>query len=233
MTTQHFSISHTDDAGKTTTFLAALVDGTFHASRNTADAETLAQVEDACRFLTEDDAVLELALDSGRTVSKVDADTLLQALLTHLKIAKAQAAQTRNALTGLTKGSEAAEKALDAATDARMLVGDIEHQIGHLMAPGCKAQVTLTIGRETRTIAITSWATSNQPGVALSDDFCGAFQKGPGCKVWRERIRFYAKDGRWVANTHMTILNRFGYQLIAWADKAPAEARSQHNSSIG
>ncbi|MFA7329799.1 MAG: hypothetical protein WC326_01880 [Candidatus Delongbacteria bacterium] len=221
MTTQHFSISHTDETG-TDTYLTALVDGTFHASRNSETPEELAQVEDACRFLAEDDAALELALDSGRTVRKVDADTLMPTLLAELKAAEAD--------THIGGGYMDADLRR-AQMRALALVQDIKHMIGHLMAPTGKAQVTLTIGRETRTIAITSWAT--QPDVAYSDNFCGAFQKGPGCKVWRERIRFYAKDGRWVANTHMTILNRFGYQLNSWADKAPAEARSQHNSSIG
>lgn len=220
MTTQHFSISHTDETG-TDTYLAALVDGTFHASRNSETPEELAQVEDACRFLAEDEGTLELALDSGRTVSKVDADTLLPALLAELNVAMAD--------TRIGGGYMDADLR-KAQMRSLALVQDFEHQIGHLMAPDGKATATLTIGRETRTIAISSWA--SQPTVAYSDDFCGAFQKGPGCKVWRERIRFYAKDGCWVANMGMTILNRAGYQLIGWADAYTDGARSQHNSSV-
>ena len=231
MTTQHFSISHTDETG-TDTYLAALVDDAFHASRNSETPEELAQVEDACRFLAEDEDTLELALDSGRTVSKVTStSTFLTALLGELRTAEAA---ERDAFTRYHAAPHTTRNDLwRAALAAREQTAGIRHQIGHLMAPTGKATATLTLGRETRTIAITSWASSNQPTVAYSDDFCGAFQKGPGCKVWRERIRFYAKDGRWVANTHMTILNRASYQLIGWADAFDDSARSQHNSSIG
>jgi hypothetical protein len=231
MTTQHFSISHTDETGKTTLVLAALVDGTFRAMRNNLGSLTLAQFEDACRFLDQNDDILEMGLDSGATVSKVDADALLPALLAHLKVAEAKDTETRKALDGLTKGSEAAELALDAAADARLLVGDIKQQIGHLMAPGGKAQVALTIGKETRTISIKTMAGINQPERAYSDDYCGAYQKGPGCKVWEQRIHFWAKNGRWEASPYETILNRPGYQLIGWTDKMPKAAISQHNSA--
>ena len=231
MKTQHFSHTHTDAPGKTTMVLAALIDGTFHAMRNSLGSETLAQFEDACSFLAENEDILEMGLDSGATVSKVDADALLPALVAEHKEAQAEANRTRKALDGLTRGSEEAERALDIATDARLREGNLRQQIGHLMAPGGRALVTLTIGRETRTIGIKSMAGINQPERAYSDDYCGAFQKGPGCKVWEQRIHFWAKDGRWEASRYETILNRFGYQLIGWADKMPEAAISQHNSA--
>jgi hypothetical protein len=236
MTTQHFSISHTDETGKTTLVLAALVDGTFHIMRNTIDAETIAKVKETCILLANySDLIADPdtfhRLGSVTTISRVDADTLLPALLAHLKVAEAKDTETRKALDGLTKGSEAAELALDAAADARLLVGDIKQQIGHLMAPGGKAQVALTIGKETRTISIKTMAGINQPERAYSDDYCGAYQKGPGCKVWEQRIHFWAKNGRWEASPYETILNRPGYQLIGWTDKMPKAAISQHNSA--
>ncbi len=230
MTTQHFSHTHTDETGKTTLTLAALIDGAFHAMPNALDPEALAQLEDACRFLAEDDAALALSLDSGATVRKVDADALLPTLVAEHEAAKDA---EHDAYTRYFAASHTTRVDLwQAYAEARYLTKAAMHKLSHLMAPGGRAQVTLTIGRETRTIGIRTMADIDQPERATSDDFCGAYQKGPGCKVWEERISFWAKDGRWEAARQTTLLNRAGYQLIGWAGTMPKAAISQHNSAI-
>jgi hypothetical protein len=57
----------------------------------------------------------------------------------------------------------------------------------------------------------------------------GLYQKRPGQKTWADWLTLWLQpDGTWMLATTTTILNRAGYRLIGWADKAT----SQHNSAL-
>ncbi|MDP2361633.1 MAG: hypothetical protein Q8O14_12935 [bacterium] len=161
-----------------------------------------------------------------------EATTTLQDLLTQLAHAKAVLREARHDDDMTHRDDAAKAEVQERLIYARLALRDVEMAIGEAMAPGGKAVVILTLGRETCLVSITTMANIGQPERAYSDDFCGAYQKCEGCKVWKQTIQFWAKDGRWVPSMVETILNRHGYRLIGWADNMPAAARSKHNSAI-
>lgn len=84
---------------------------------------------------------------------------------------------------------------------------------------------TITIAGEAREIEFRAAGETRLRSVSPA----GLFQKRPGQKTWADWLTLWLQpDGSWKLATTSTILNRAGYRLIGWADKAT----SQHNSAL-
>jgi hypothetical protein len=85
---------------------------------------------------------------------------------------------------------------------------------------------TVTINGVTREIEFRAAGATRLRSTAPA----GLYQKRPGQKTWADWLTLWLQpDGTWKLATTSTILNRAGYRLVGWADKA---ATSQHNSAL-
>lgn len=92
--------------------------------------------------------------------------------------------------------------------------------------------LSATIAGETREVACKGHIFEGQtaPRNMISVECVGAFRKNGG-KVWTSGITFWAQpDGSWKLARNEVFLNRNGYSLVAWADKA-TKNQSEHNSA--